>query len=336
MKSEPLVSIMILGWNNYDDVINCLKSLKQISYKNYNVVLVDNGSKPANFDKFISSLNKSNTRYAIFNNVDFPKPRPQSLREQFFILKNDHNLGFTGGSNLGLSFTWKVCDPKYLLLLNGDTLVTPDFLDNLVKVCEEDKKIGSAQSVLIRFDKKTIDSLGIEMAGARAFDSCTGEDKSVLPGIKERREIFASCGASALYRADLIRRIGLFDEGLFATSEDFDLGWRIRLAGLKSILVKNSIVYHRGGVSRHRGNHVIFDMRSYLGAKNQLVMYNRYYPVSIKILMSSLVNLSLGLISAVKNKRTLEFLRILFIFPRQRRKVRENKRLNAIQKQWIK
>jgi len=336
MTRQPLVSVMILGWNNYSDVIRCLKSVQNVKYDNYNVVIVDNGSSQSNLKKLFSWFDKSKTKHEVFDGNFENVKKPASSAKKIFVIKSDHNLGFTGGSNLGLSFTWNICDPEYLLLLNGDTLVTEDFMSELVAVCQGDKNIGSAQSALIRFDKKTIDSLGIEMRGYKIFDSGAGEDKSLLSDKANLEEIFGSCGASALYRADLIRKIGLFDEGLFATFEDFDLAWRIRLSGFKSVLVKSSITYHRGGVSRFRKDHVIFDMRSYLGAKNSLVVFNRYYPVSLGIIATSLVRLGLGFISALRNHRTREFISILASFPRERRSVLKNPQLRTIQRQWIK
>lgn len=335
MTVQPLVSIMILGWNNYEDVINCLESLKTISYRNYNIVLVDNGSKKINFDKFILWLNKSKTNYNILENK-VSMIRPDTSKKKIFIIKNSSNLGFTGGSNVGLRFTQKICNPKYLLLLNGDTLVTKDFLVNLAGACEKDKTVGSAQSLLLRFDKKTIDSLGIEMVGYRAFDSHSGEEVSILSDIEKCKEIFGSCGAAALYRADLIKKIGLFDEDLFATYEDFDLAWRIRLAGFKSILVKDSVVYHRGGVTRFRKDHVIFDMLSYYIAKNALVLYNRYYPITTGVIATSFVRFGIGLISALKNHRTIELISVISNFPKDRQKYAKKRRLRKIQKQWIK
>ncbi len=334
MRSEPLVSIMILGWNNYDDVIGCLKSLKKISYVNYNVMLVDNGSRESEFNKLVTWLKESNSHHLTIKD-NYLEIKKLSKPGVILIAKNDKNYGFTGGSNIGERLTWKVCDPKYMLLLNGDTLVTKNFLVNLVSICEQDKKIGSAQSVLLRFDKKTVDSLGLEMCGYRIFDVGGGQDSSIMNNYEPVREIFGACGASAIYRANLIKKIGLFDDGLFATFEDFDLAWRIRLAGFRSVLVKDSVVYHRGGVSRARGDHVMFDMRSYLAAKNSLVMFNRYYPINIRIISTSLVRIGVGLISAFKNHRTREYVSIILKFPKERKNVAKNKLLKEIRKRWI-
>lgn len=336
MKYQPLVSIMILGWNNYEDIINCLKSLKTIDYHNYNVILVENGSKEENFKKFIAWLKKSKTKHMLFNNEISEVKKSKLTGGKIFIIKNNYNLGFTGGSNLGLRFTWKICDPKYLLLLNGDTIVTKNFLTNLVEICQRDKNIGSVQSTLIRFNKKNIDSLGLEMKGYRIFDSSQGKDKSVLNDLKNNEEIFGACGAAALYRADIITKIGLFDEGLFATFEDFDLAWRIRLEGLKSVLVKNSTVYHRGGVSRRKSDHVIFDRRSYYGARNLLVVYNRYYPITINIFLNSIVWFGVGIISAINNNYIKDFATAIYQSIKERKYISENKRLKDIQKTWIK
>jgi hypothetical protein len=337
MTNSPLVSIIILNWNSSEDTIRCLESLKNISYLNYEVFVLDNGSSDDSLSKIHKWANRKGRKILTKSAAEFNLLKVNEFKGyDFTFILNEINTGFTGGNNLVVKKLLSISRSSYILLLNSDTIVTKSFLTNLVRVCQKDKKIGSAQSVLIRFDKKTIDSLGIEMSGCRVFDSRGGWSVSTLQDLEDCREIFGSCGATALYRADLIKRIGLFDEGLFATFEDFDLAWRIRLEGYKSVLVKNSVVYHRGGVSRVRGDHVIFDMRSYLGAKNPLVMFNRYYPISFKIIASLSVNFAVAVISAVKNHRVTELISIMLGFPADRRKIGKNKLLKNVQREWIK
>lgn len=334
MKKQPLVSIIILGWNNYEDIINCLNSIKYIDYKNFNIILIDNNSVENNFQKMTSWLKKTKTQHTMLESTDF-KNTPVTPKNNLVVVKSDKNLGFAGGNNLGYNIAIQMFDPKYLLLLNGDTLVTEDFLTKLIEICENDKRIGSAQSVLLRFDKKTIDSLGLEMRGHRIFDAGGGRDVSMLENVEATKEIFGVCGAAALYRTDLINKIGLFDAGLFATFEDFDLAWRIRLSGYKSFLANKSIVYHRGGVSRHKLDHVIFDRRSYYAARNLLVVYNRYYPRNLPILANSIVWFGIGIISALKVNRIREFFSALYNSYQERRCISKNNLLRRVRHDWI-
>lgn len=337
MIKSPLVSIVILNWNCAKDTIKCIESLQDISYSNYGIFLLDNGSKDDSVEQIHKWARSKTKKILTKSTAELNLLKADQLKgyDLTFVLSKV-NLGFAGGNNLIVEKILSFSHSSYILLLNSDTIVTKSFLNDLVEVCQKDQKNGAAQSVLVRFDKSSVDSLGIEMNGYRVFDSGSGKPLSALSDVEGCGEIFGACGAAALYRADLVKRIGLFDEGLFATFEDFDLAWRIRLAGYKSVLVKNSIVYHRGGVSRVRGDHVIFDMRSYLGAKNSLVMFNRYYPVTARIVITSFVRVGVALISAIKNHRIGEFMSILLGFPEERKKIAKRKLLKSVQVKWIK
>lgn len=318
--TKPLVSIIILGWNNYDDIEKCLDSLKKCSYKNFNIFLVDNGSKKESLDTFEHYL--SNLDEDFLKRVNFSKSKV--------------NLGFTGGCNLGFKLAKKT-NPRYVLLLNGDTVVDPHFIDPVVKVFEGDAQIGSVQSVLIRFDRKRIDSLGLEMSGARFFDSKQLEKRVIIKGLEPVTEIFGACGAGAFYRVKLIDKIGLLDEKLFATFEDLDLAWRIRLNGLKSVLVKDSIIYHRGGVSRFKAkDHVMFDLRSYYPAKNMVMIFYRYYPVRFKVIAKLGIQMVVAAISAIKNHKFKDLISSLGDLPRERKLNSKNSMIAKVRRDWIK
>ncbi|NQT22324.1 MAG: glycosyltransferase family 2 protein, partial [Candidatus Omnitrophica bacterium] len=115
--SEPRTSIVILNWNQKDDTAKCLKSLEKLLYKNYGIIVVDNGSKDGSPD-FL----KNN-----FSNIT--------------LIKNEENLGFAEGSNIGIRHALSV-GTDYVLLLNNDLVVQEDFLGILVEAAEKDSKIG--------------------------------------------------------------------------------------------------------------------------------------------------------------------------------------------------
>ena len=114
---KPQVSIIILNWNGYKDTVECISSLKQIDYENFQVVLVDNGS----------SKNESE----LLNN-SFPKIK---------TIRSDKNLGFSGGNNLGIKYLLEQ-SADYILLINNDTTVNKNFLDPLVEKMLQDKQVG--------------------------------------------------------------------------------------------------------------------------------------------------------------------------------------------------
>src|SRR5690606_24319194 len=117
---EPSVAIILVNWNSYTHTKKCLLSLREIIYRNYKTIVVDNGSSDGSGD----SLEK-----------EF---------EELTLIRNPENLGFTGGNNVGIKYA---CESgfKYLMLLNNDTEVEPDFLTPLIERMEEDDKIGAIQ-----------------------------------------------------------------------------------------------------------------------------------------------------------------------------------------------
>ncbi|GAG89310.1 unnamed protein product, partial [marine sediment metagenome] len=111
--NQPKVSIITLNWDGLEYTIECLASLKKITYPNYEVIVVDNGSKGND---------------------------AQVLEEKFgdyiHIIKNDMNYGSRGGVNIGMRYFLNNSNSDYLLLLDNDTVVDPEFLTEMVKVAE--------------------------------------------------------------------------------------------------------------------------------------------------------------------------------------------------------
>ena len=146
---DPKVSIIILNWNGWQDTIECLESLFQINYPNYDIVLVDNASKDNSIKKIEDYCNgnikvKSNFfRYKKENkpikiiNLTF-KDQQYFFKDEYdikglpsqrkiFLIENQLNYGFAEGNNIGIRFSLKTLSPDYLLLLNNDTVVDVTF-----------------------------------------------------------------------------------------------------------------------------------------------------------------------------------------------------------------
>jgi glycosyltransferase involved in cell wall biosynthesis len=126
------VSIIILNWNGLDDTIECLESLKRISYPNYEVILIDNGSE---------------------------KNDAEILRQRFgdyaHVIHNEKNLGFAQGNNVGIKHVLKNSKPDFILLLNNDTVVDTEFLGALVAAGERDPKTGILGPKLLCYAQPT-------------------------------------------------------------------------------------------------------------------------------------------------------------------------------------
>ena len=230
--SAPKVSIIIVNYNGKELLQKCLDSLLKVNYDNFEIILVDNNSTDGS--------------------VEFITKNYPSL----IIIKLDSNKGFAEPNNVAA----KISKGKYLLFLNNDTVVTPNFISEMVKVMETDKKIAICQSLLLKPDG-SVDSSGdfIDHLGV-VYNSKTEID--------EIREVSSARGASMLVRSDIFEKLDGFDQKFFVTFEDVDLCWRSWILGYRVLIIPTSIVYHEGGITIKKIKSEI----AFHGFKNQLAM----------------------------------------------------------------
>ncbi len=217
----PKVLIIIVNWNGKEYLNDCLRSVFNQSYENFKVILVDNGST----DGSIEFVKK------IYSDVE--------------IIPLDKNYGFAKGNNIGIEKALKDEKVQYIVLLNNDTKVEPQWLEELVKVAKSDEQVGSCQPKMLSLaNPKMIDALGISITknGGAIQDGYGIEDTGQYNQVKE---VFGACAGAALYKREMLSRIGLFDEDFFAYYEDVDLALRARLAGWKCMYVPKAVAYHR-------------------------------------------------------------------------------------------
>ncbi len=252
MKS-PHVSIIIINYNGYEHTKECLSSLIKIDYSNYKVFLVDNNSK-------------NNEGYRLAS----------EFKSFITLIQNKDNYGFCKGNNIAIKKIFKEGISKYILLLNNDTIVDPDFLNMLVEKAETARGIGSVSPKIMQYyDKSKIDSLGI------IYYKCgMGFSKNFI----DNTPIFSATGTCVLYPVKVLKDIAykgeVFDENFFMYSEDLDVGFRILHKGYFPIYEERSIVYHKGSATSGAASDF---SRFYLQKNNTLVIYKNY-PISLLIL----------------------------------------------------
>ena len=229
---QPLVSIIIVNYNGKKFLENCLKSLIQTNYKNYEIIVVDNNSTDGSID-----LVKNN----------FPKIQ---------LLVLNKNFGFAIPNNMGA----KIAKGKYLVFLNNDTTVTQNWLAELVSALENDNEITIGQSLLI-LPNGNIDSSG-------DFVDEIGRAYSSTDRPKKTRYILSARAACMILRKDIFLDMGGFDVNYFASFEDVEFGWRAWLWGYKVSLIPKSVVYHLGGQTIKK----IPDVISFHSVKNNILL----------------------------------------------------------------
>lgn len=221
---SPLVCIIILNWNGCEDTLACLNSLQKITYPNHRIILIDNGSADNSVDVLSSHLDSS-----------------------IFFFPLNENLGFARGCNFGMKYALDKMNPDYILLLNNDTVVEPDFLSKIVDEAEATGS-GMAQPLVLRMaDHNIIDISGHKLYWG--FIVARGADEPNKGQYTNSSGLVAVSGACALYKTEMIRQIGMLDESYTHGHEDTEYGWRATKAGWKIAFDPSAIIYHKGQAS---------------------------------------------------------------------------------------
>jgi GT2 family glycosyltransferase len=259
---SPKVSIIVLNWNGRDDTLECLDSVSQIDYANFDVVVVDNGSR----DDSVRAIREA-----------FP---------EVAVLETGENTGFARGNNVGVRHALKQ-RADYLFLLNNDTIVDPQilnrFMDTLSLISRE-AILGA--KIYYYSEPNRIWYAGVRWVGEFQYfyhlgENCIDDGKEFNSVI----ETAYACGCALFVSAAVLEKIGLLDEQFFLTFEETDLCSRARRAGIRSYVVPEAKVWHK--VSRSFGGKsspmfIYFLMRNRLlwARKNlslprRLVLYGR-------------------------------------------------------------
>ena len=207
------LTVIVLNWNGEKLLKDCLSSISQQTYKDFDVLFVDNKST----DKSVHYVKKN-----------YPNVK---------IIQNKKNEGFAEGNNIGI----RKVESYYVLVLNNDTKLDIDCLKYLMAVVDSNPKLGMITPQMLYFDGK------IDTFGLTAYKSGLTKD------VKSDMDIFCPCGGAALYKKEMLEDIKLgddyFDSDYFIYAEDYDLGFRARLRGWKCIHVPKAIVHHMHGAT---------------------------------------------------------------------------------------
>jgi GT2 family glycosyltransferase len=279
---SPRVSIVIINWNGWQDTIECLESLLQINYPNFNVILVDNASEDDSLEKIHEyctgqlEVNSSFFDYTPenkpiqlfeynndFENEEIPIITKNSSFKHLTLIKNNKNYGFPGGNNIGMKFALKFFNPHYILLLNNDTVVEKNFLNELVKNGEVHRDVGILGPKLYFYDEPdTIWSAGCKLSWKLSRGIQIGVNELDKGQYDNEKEVEYVSGSAFLIKDEVIRKIGLMDEKYFLYFEESDWTLRANQAGYKSLYIPKAMVWHKvsrsgGGISKPVGLYYI-------------------------------------------------------------------------------
>jgi len=216
----PKVSIIILNWNGLKDTIECLESLKKITYPNYEVIVVDNGSEG--------------------NDADILE---EKYKGYIRLIRNKENLGFTGGNNIAIKKIFDGGKSNYILLLNNDTVVEPNFLLKLVEIAENNPEVGVIGPKIVLYDQPDKLAHGRGVINWRSGSGIGKEGEGLL-------ECDFVTGCAMLIKKSALEKLDyFFDDDYFTYYEDADLCLRIKDKGFKIIYYSGAKVRHKVGIS---------------------------------------------------------------------------------------
>lgn len=217
--ASPLVSVVVPNFNGAKFLETCLTSLEQQTFKDFELLIVDNASED--------------------NSLEIVRRKAPSA----LVVRQSRNTGFAAAANAGI----RSARGEWIAALNNDTEVAHTWLEELYAATSRHPLADFFASRILDFvDRKKIYSAGdcflrIGVGYRRGQEMPDGD------GYHEEIKIFSACGCGALYRKSTLEAFGGFDERFFAYLEDVDLGLRLQAAGMQGYYVPSAVLYHRGG-----------------------------------------------------------------------------------------
>lgn len=300
-RSEQ-VSVVIPNWNGKAHLETCLNALSEQELKDFEVILVDNGSADGS--------------------VEFVKQKYPLVR----IIIFKENKGFAVACNAGIAAS----EAEYVALLNNDTEPQQKWLGVLVRTLEiAPANVACLASKLLQMENpKLIDDAG-DIFTWRGGAFKRGHGKSA-DAYNIQEEAMSPCAAAALYRKSVLDEVGAFDETFFTYLEDVDLGLRIRLAGYTCLYIPEAIVLHVGhGSAISRDRYIFFTTR------NRLFIFYKNIPTVL--LIRHFGSIAYGWlffflahsVSWIYLRGTLAFFKHIPLMRRKRKQILSQKRLNV-------
>lgn len=266
---DPLVNIIIVTWKQFEYIYECIESVLNCGYPNIKIYLVDNNSKRSDYEELYK-------RYRLIKNIIF--------------FRKKSNTGFAGGCNYALPHIKK----GYIIFLNDDVIVTKNWLKPIIEYMGRNPEVGACQPKIRDMKQPEY----FEYAGAAGgfmdvygYPFCRGrifftreKDEGQYNDIVD---LVWTSGSCMVTKAEVIKKIGVFDESFFMYGEEADLCWRMNFAGYRLVSIPSSIVYHYGSASMkkfqshkkvffHHRNGLILLFKNYT-----LRELFRYFPIRI-------------------------------------------------------
>lgn len=259
-KQMQEVTIVIPNYNGKKLLLNCLKTLERQTVKDFKVLVIDNASTDGSS--------------AVTSSV---------LDMEMVILQE--NLGFCGAVNIGIQKT----KTPYILLLNNDTEADEHFVEALLCGIRQSEHIFSCGAQMIDFkNREVLDNAG-DLYTAMGWAVARGKGKT-CGRFSKPEKVFSCCAGAAIYRMEILKKIGGLDERHFAYLEDVDLGYRARIAGYENRYEPAAKVYHVGSATTGTRYN---EKKVFLAARNTIFVVYKNMPFFQLIINAPLILLGM-------------------------------------------
>jgi GT2 family glycosyltransferase len=279
-KNSPRVSIVVLNYNNWSDTITCLETVFNLNYREFFVIVVDNGSDDRSVE-YIRKWTRGGLRYKhvypdvqefkslreVKKPLEFVEYERRELRyedaqfqdsyEEVFICKSTiakasdpkmyiietkENLGYAGGNNVGVRFSLKCLDVDYIMILNNDTAVPPNLTSELINVFSIHENAGLCGPLEYSYEEPS----RIQSAGG-TFGIYTGRHELQKNPVNKTKTVDWVMGSCMLIKKNLFYKLGFFDERFFLYVEEVDFAYRVKKSGYKTFVCSETRIWHKGG-----------------------------------------------------------------------------------------
>ncbi len=317
---NPKVAVIILNWNGWEDTIECLESLYQITYPSFNVIVVDNDSKDdsikkiknycegkikpkSKFFKYTKDNKPIKTIEYTLENLNSPgislNDHTNTNLNKLILIKNNENYGFAEGNNIGIRYAIKAFDQDYTLLLNNDTVVDKNFLTELVKIAESRAEIGVVGPKIYYYNANDRTDVASNIGGVVDLSSFPGyydlSDVNPAENYKGILECDWVSGAALMMKTRDIP-IKLLNKELFFGMEDIDLCIKLREHGYKVVSNLNSKIWHKTSVSRKKKNLIRRTFSEISTSLKFLKTHQKLYYIYLPLYIAQILKINLLLL----------------------------------------
>ena len=258
--NDPLLSIVIPHYKGFDVLDQCLKSIKEDEFDDFEINVINNACPDKSIDKI------------------------KEIYPDINIINSEKNLGYAGGCNLGAVYS----KGNFLLFLNNDTTHKPGWIKPLINNLINNESISSVQPKILNMKDKNfydyagaaggfIDIFCFPFTRGRIFDSIEKD----FGQYDDQQEIFWASGCAFMTRKVMFLDSGMFDEKLFAHMEEIDLHWKYILQGYTNIVEPKSIIYHVGGYTLNQGSFY----KVYLNHRNSMILFLTNHHILITLIL---------------------------------------------------